>query len=113
MTAGFLRFQVDPFRAPEPLPILNPSNFVPKNGFPVAEGLTAPLNNRFNVFFLMHTVRCGFNGIPTVRFGAVVYPTVRFGAVFRNQESYGAVRVGFEEGKSPKAWQPRRIAPNR
>ena len=30
----------NPFRAPEPLPILNPSNFVPKNGFPVAKGLT-------------------------------------------------------------------------
>ena len=26
---------LNPFRAPEPLPILNPSNFVPKNGFPV------------------------------------------------------------------------------
>ena len=26
-------------RAAEPLPILNPSNFVPKNGFPVVEGL--------------------------------------------------------------------------
>ena len=26
---------VNPFRAPEPLPILNPSKFVPKNGFPV------------------------------------------------------------------------------
>ena len=24
---------LNPFRAPEPLPILNPSNFVPKNGF--------------------------------------------------------------------------------
>ena len=30
-----------------------------------------------------------------------MYPTVRFGAVFRNQESYGAVRCGFEEGKNP------------
>ena len=27
-------------RAPEPLPILNPSNFVPKNGFPVVKALT-------------------------------------------------------------------------
>ena len=27
------------FRAPEPLPIQNSSNFVPKNGFPVAKGL--------------------------------------------------------------------------
>ena len=30
---------VNPFRAPKPLPILNPSNFVPKNGFPVVKGL--------------------------------------------------------------------------
>ena len=30
---------VNPFRAPEPLPILNPSNFVPQNGFPVVKGL--------------------------------------------------------------------------
>ena len=30
---------VNPFRAPEPLPILNASNFVPKNGFPVVKGL--------------------------------------------------------------------------
>ena len=30
---------VNPFRAPEPLPILNPSNFVPKKGFPVVKGL--------------------------------------------------------------------------
>ena len=34
-TGGF----VSPFRAPEPLPILNPSDFVPKNGFPVVKGL--------------------------------------------------------------------------
>ena len=37
--AYFRRFGVNPFRAPEPLPILNPSNFVPKNGFPVVKGL--------------------------------------------------------------------------
>ena len=30
---------INPFRAPEPLPILNPGNFVPKNGFPVLKGL--------------------------------------------------------------------------
>ena len=30
---------LNPFKAPEPLPILNTSNFVPKNGFPVVEGL--------------------------------------------------------------------------
>ena len=31
---------VNPFGAPEPLPILNPSNIVPKNGFPVVKGLS-------------------------------------------------------------------------
>ena len=31
--------RINPFRAPEPLPILNPSSFVPKNGFPVVKGL--------------------------------------------------------------------------
>ena len=30
---------VNPFRAPEPLLILNPSSFVPKNGLPVVKGL--------------------------------------------------------------------------
>ena len=30
---------LNPFRAPEPLPVLNLSNFVPQNGFPVVEGL--------------------------------------------------------------------------
>ena len=34
-----IRIAFNPFRAPEPLPILNPSNFVPKNGFPVVKGL--------------------------------------------------------------------------
>ena len=38
--AGFLCI-VNPFRAPEPLPILIPSNFVSKNGFPVVKGLRA------------------------------------------------------------------------
>ena len=32
-------------------------------------------------------------------FGAVITPTVRFGEVFRNQESYGAVRCGFQMQK--------------
>ena len=32
-------WELDPFRAPEPLRILNPSNFVPKNGFPAVKGL--------------------------------------------------------------------------
>ena len=35
--------RLNPFRAPEPLPIQNPSNFVPKNGFPVVKGLNLPL----------------------------------------------------------------------
>ena len=30
--------EINPFRAPESLSILNPSNFVPKNGFPVVKG---------------------------------------------------------------------------
>ena len=39
---GICIFRVlNPFRAPEPLPMLNPSNFVPKNGFPVVKGLRA------------------------------------------------------------------------
>ena len=29
---------VDPLRVPEPFLILNPSNFLPKNGFPVVKG---------------------------------------------------------------------------
>ena len=33
------RLWLNPFRAPEPLPILDPSNVVPKNGFPVVKGL--------------------------------------------------------------------------
>ena len=43
-----------------------------------------------NVFWhrtLMHTVRYGFNSIPTERFGEV----------FRNHKTYGAVRCGFEK----------------
>ena len=39
---GFASQPRGPFRAPEPLPILNPSNFVPQNGFPVVKGLTSP-----------------------------------------------------------------------
>ena len=35
------RTGLNPFRAPEPLPILNSSNLVPKNGFPVAKGLSS------------------------------------------------------------------------
>ena len=42
----FRRFWVNPFRAPEPLPILNPSNFVPKNGFPVVKALRSPATQK-------------------------------------------------------------------
>ena len=35
-----LKRPLNPFGAPKPLPILNPSNFVPENGFPVVKGLT-------------------------------------------------------------------------
>ena len=62
------------------------------------------------VFGLMHTVRCGFDGIhtvrfgavfgrvnPTIRFGAVIYPTVGFGAVFRIRKCYGAGSVRFSD----------------
>ena len=30
---GFMRTCLNPFRAPKSLPILNPSNFVPREGF--------------------------------------------------------------------------------
>ena len=35
-------FGSTPLEPPEILPILNPSNFVPKNGFPVVKGLRRP-----------------------------------------------------------------------
>ena len=35
-----INFILDPFTAPEPLPILNPSDFVPQKGFPVAKALS-------------------------------------------------------------------------
>ena len=35
--AKLISVVVNPFRAPEPLPILHPSNFVPENGFPVVK----------------------------------------------------------------------------
>ena len=41
--AGRTRIRIYRFRAPEPLSILNPSNFVPKNVFPVVKGLTKRL----------------------------------------------------------------------
>ena len=46
----FLFFQIsfwesglNPFRAPKPLPILKPSNYVPQNGFPVVKGLSSQI----------------------------------------------------------------------
>ena len=42
---------LNPFRAPEPLPILNPSNFVPKNGFPVGKGLIPKIVGNTTFFF--------------------------------------------------------------
>ena len=41
-SGGLGRIQLNPFRAPEPLPILNTSSFVPKIGFPVVKGLSSP-----------------------------------------------------------------------
>ena len=32
-------YPINPFRTPEPLPILHPSSFVPRTGFPVVKGL--------------------------------------------------------------------------
>ena len=64
---------------------------------------TAPKRKPSNCSFgLMHTVRCGFDGIPTVRFGAVRCGfknsgilTVQLGAGFGCCKSNGAVRCGF------------------
>ena len=51
---------LNPFGAPEPLPILNPSNFVPKNGFPVVKGLTHlnPKSSEIGIFFFQDDFRC-------------------------------------------------------
>ena len=35
---------VNPFGAPKPLPILNPSNFIPNNRFPVVKGSSVKLH---------------------------------------------------------------------
>ena len=42
---------INPFGAPEPLPILNPVNFVPKNGFPVVKGLRVEVCD-FHIYFI-------------------------------------------------------------
>ena len=54
---------LNPFRAPEPLPILNPSNFVPKNGFPVVKGyLVGECRSCFDFFFLLVNLGHGIVG---------------------------------------------------
>ena len=61
--------------------------------------LTAPLSNRSNGFWhriLTHTVRCGFDGIPTVRFGAAFRYCESYGAVRCCDISNGVVRCGFK-----------------
>ena len=71
---GWGNLTLNPFRAAEPLPILNPSNFVPINGLPVVKGLSSPhfppstyfdtrtlihVVYRFNsVVFAIHAVGC-------------------------------------------------------
>ena len=40
---SFWEKPLNPFRAPEPHPTLNPSNFVPKKGFPVVKGLSSQI----------------------------------------------------------------------
>ena len=40
------------FRAPEPRPILDPSNFVPKIGFPVAKGFNQGRRNVVSLLVL-------------------------------------------------------------
>ena len=45
---GF-RCTLDPFGAPKPLPILNPSNFVPPKGFPVVKGSTLTYNRPWDI----------------------------------------------------------------
>ena len=37
-----LKYTLTPIEPPEPLSILNPSDFVPKSGFPVVKGLNQP-----------------------------------------------------------------------
>ena len=50
---------INPLRAPEPLPILNASNFVPKNGFPVVKRLTKEKSKRtcgdYNAWVVLNT----------------------------------------------------------
>ena len=50
---------LNPFRAPEPLLILNPSNVVPKKGFPVVKGLMRD-GGRSKIEFSSQSGRAGF-----------------------------------------------------
>ena len=59
---------INPFRAPKPLPILNPSNFVPKNGFPVVKGLNVgrrlPLATTISlviIYYILNFTRIWYN----------------------------------------------------
>ena len=45
----------NPFRAPKPLPVLNPSVFVPQNGFPVVQELTEARSTTTN-YYLMYVL---------------------------------------------------------
>ena len=47
---------INPFRAPEPLPILNPSNFVPKNGCPVVKGFSCDVSSVLTTISQLHAV---------------------------------------------------------
>ena len=63
---------LDPFKTPEPLPILNPSNFVPKNGFPVAKGFNQSAG--ISLFFFQSVFfRCIYLGHGDVRREALLF----------------------------------------
>ena len=79
-----VRRRINPFKAPEPLPILNPSNFVPKNGFPVVKGLRQKKENslrkRQDRFLLMFVPRGLFiSGLKRGTSTAVLYAVNSFG----------------------------------
>ena len=57
------RGDLNPFRAPEPLPILNPGNFVPQNGFPVVKGL-----RNSTAAVILNEVDSGYNLSKILRF---------------------------------------------
>ena len=55
---------LNPFRAPEPLPILKPNIVVPKNGFPVVKGLSQ--GTHCCMIFLLFSITEYFTGAVTV-----------------------------------------------